>query len=64
MENKMAEKLFTDLQVGDTFTVNGASYSKIPEVKISCCKSINAQATANSNNKTYFPGNTVVTING
>lgn len=64
MENNMTEKLFSNLQVGDVFTVNGASYSKIPEVKISCCKSVNAQTTANTNNKTYFPGNTVVTING
>lgn len=60
----MTEKLFSDLQNGDLFVVNGVSYNKIPEVKISCCKSVNAQASTNSNNKTYFPGNTVVTING
>ena len=60
----MSEKLFSDLQVGNNFTVNGVEYTKITEVKISCCKSVNAQTTANASNKTYFPNNTVVTING
>lgn len=60
----MSEKLFNDLQVGESFKVNGASYTKITEVKISCCKSVNAQSADNINNKTYFPGNTVVLING
>lgn len=60
----MAEKLFADLQVGESFTVNGATYIKINEVKISCCKSVNAQDSNNSNNKTYFPSNTVVAANG
>jgi hypothetical protein len=58
------EKLFSDIKVGETFTLNGLSYIKVPEVKISCCKSINAQASDNTNNKTYFPNNTVVMING
>ena len=58
------EKLFSDLKPGDAFTLNNVSYTKIPEVKISCCKSVNAQVVDNVNNKTYFPNNTVVTVNG
>lgn len=58
------EKLFSELNVGDNFTANNIQYTKIVETKISCCKSVNAQATGNSNNKTYFPLNTVVSING
>lgn len=58
------QKLFSDLPINATFVVNGLSYKKITEVKISCCKSINAEAVDNSNNKVYFQGNTLVEING
>ena len=58
------EKLFSELKVGDNFTANNIEYTKIAETKISCCKSVNAQAASNANNKTYFPLNTVVSING
>lgn len=57
------EKEFNLVSVGEKFSVNGIEYSKIPEVRISCCKSINAQATTNSNQRTFFPGNTIVTVN-
>ena len=56
------EKQFSQLAVGDKFMVNGVEYVKAVEVKVSCCKSINATASANSNQKTFFPGNTLVTV--
>lgn len=58
------QKTFNEISVGDKFIVNGAEYTKIQEVRVSCCKSINAQATANADNRTYFSQDTLVTING
>ena len=58
------QKLLSDVPVNATFLVNGVEYKKINEVKISCCKSINAEAVGNANNKTFFPGNTLVEVNG
>lgn len=58
------QKLLSDVPVDTTFIVNGVEYKKVNEVKVSCCKSINAEAVGNANNKTYFPGNTLVDTNG
>jgi hypothetical protein len=63
MENKM-QRLLSDVPVNATFTVNGVQYKKIDEVKVSCCRSINAEAVDNPSNKTFFPGNTLVETNG
>jgi hypothetical protein len=57
------EKEFNLVSVGEKFSVNGIEYVKIQEVRISCCKSVNAQASTNSSQRTFFPGNTIVTIN-
>lgn len=35
-------KQFKDLAVNTEFTLNGVDYKKIDEVKVSCCRSINA----------------------
>jgi hypothetical protein len=56
------EKQFSQLEIGEQFTVNGIEYTKAQEVKISCCKSVNCYASANTNQKTYFPGNTLVMV--
>lgn len=58
------EKQFSEVNVGDTFVVNGLTYTKTTEVRITCCKSVNAQLVADANNKTFFQPNTVVTVNG
>jgi hypothetical protein len=63
MENKM-EKLFSELAIGTIFTFNGTMYMKTQDVRISCCKSINAVASTDSNNKIFVPPTTTVTING
>lgn len=55
------EKQFNELNVGDKFFVNGTEYTKLVEVKVSCCKSINAQASADVSQKTFFQPNTIVT---
>jgi hypothetical protein len=47
----MSTKQFKDLAVNDTFILNGMSYKKIEEKRVSCCRSINACATNDENNK-------------
>lgn len=56
-------KKFKDLAVGDKFTLNGIEYSKITEVKISCCKRVNAQAVANDKNRLNVTPDTEVVVN-
>jgi hypothetical protein len=58
------QKLLSDVPVNTIFIVNGVEYKKLDEVKVSCCKSINAEAVGNATNKTFFPGNTLVDTNG
>lgn len=57
-------KKFSELANGERFTLNGVEYIKTQEVKISCCRSINAQAVVDANNKTFVPPNTTVSVNG
>jgi hypothetical protein len=56
-------KKFNELADGTKFTYNGVEYEKIKAVKISCCKSINAKATANEKQRIFLAPNTEVTIN-
>jgi hypothetical protein len=56
-------KNFNELHNGDRFTFNSKEYVKIAELRISCCRTINAQAIENSNDRIYIQPNTVVTIN-
>ena len=58
------EKQFSELNNGDSFTINNVEYVKSEEVRISCCKTINAYVKQDSNQKIFFPGHTTVTING
>jgi hypothetical protein len=39
---------FSELAVGQKFTANGTEYVKTDTVKISCCKSVNCQKTADN----------------
>ena len=59
-------KLFSELGVGQEFKVPGSdtTYRKIELIKVSCCKSYNAEDAANTGNKTFFAPGTAVVING
>lgn len=58
------EKTFAEVAVGEKFTVNNVEYVKTEEVRVSCCKVINAYAVSDASQKAQFPGNITVTING
>lgn len=47
----MATKQFQDVQVNEEFTFNGVQYKKIDEVRVSCCRCINACLVSDPNNK-------------
>jgi len=47
----MATKQFKDLNIDDEFVLNGLSYKKIEEKRVSCCRSINACAVGNPDQK-------------
>lgn len=59
-------KLFSEIGVGQEFKIQGSDtvYKKIELVRISCCKSINAEEVANASSRTFFAPGTVVVING
>lgn len=56
-------KKFSELADGTKFTYNGTEYEKIAAVKISCCKSINAKASANDAQRIFLAPNTEVEVN-
>lgn len=56
-------KAFSDLSNGTRFTLNGSEYVKVQEVRVSCCRSINAQLVSDPNNKTYVQPSTIVVVN-
>lgn len=58
------EKTFAQVQFGEKFSVNGLEYAKIESVKVSCCQSVNAVATGNTSNRTFFAEDKVVIVNG
>lgn len=57
------KKPFQDVQENQEFTYNGLQYTKIKSVKISCCRSINATAKDNANNRIYVQPNQEVEVN-
>lgn len=56
-------KPFKDLNEGEVFKYNNLEYKKIAAVKVSCCRSINAEETSNSNNKIFIQPLAEVEIN-
>ena len=56
-------KAFETLQVGDRFTLNGKEYVKTQDIRVSCCKTINAKEVANSSNTLYVQPTSMVTVN-
>lgn len=59
----MTNKQFKDLNDGEIFTYNNKEYKKIVAVKVSCCRSINAEEVQNSNAKLFIPPTAEVQIN-
>lgn len=57
------QKTFKDVEVGATFKVNNVEYVKMADVKVSCCKVINAHILGQTNQRTFFNPGTVVEIN-
>ena len=58
------EQTFENVAVGTKFTVNNMEYVKTAEVRVSCCRSINCEVASDPNQKAFFPGSTVVVVNG
>lgn len=56
------QKPFSDVAIGETFEINGIRYTKIQEVRISCCKSINCHNASDPKQRTFFPATTLVTV--
>lgn len=56
-------KQFKDILEGELFKHNNLEYKKIASVKVSCCRSINAEETTNTNNKIFIQPLIEVEIN-
>jgi hypothetical protein len=56
-------KQFKDILEGELFKHNNLEYKKIAAVKVSCCRSINAEETTNTNNKIFIQPLIEVEIN-
>jgi hypothetical protein len=56
-------KTFGELSQGSRFILNGTEYVKVQEVKVSCCRTVNAELVSDSNNRTYIQPSTVVVVN-
>ena len=59
----MTTKKFKELKDGELFSLNNINYQKIKEVKISCCKRINAQSKDNVTNRVKIDPETEVVVN-
>lgn len=57
------KKIFKDLTVGETFTLNGVSYTRIADERVSCCRTHNAAKVDNPNEKTQIQPTTEVEVN-
>lgn len=55
-------KKFSELENDQVFALNGVEYRKITPVKISCCKSINAVAHQNENQRIFVQPDTPVAV--
>jgi hypothetical protein len=56
-------KTFSELENGTKFVYKGTEYEKVAQVKISCCKNINAQSTANAKIRTFIAPKAEVEVN-
>lgn len=58
----MIKKEFKDLLVNEEFVVNNVKYTKINEVKISCCRSVNCHVHGKQTERTFFAPSTQVEV--
>ena len=56
-------KQFKDVAENEVFKFNNLEFKKIPAVKVSCCRSINDQETANANNRVFVQPTQEVEVN-
>lgn len=54
---------FDEMADGSLFMVNEIQFRKIALVKISCCKSVNAEATSDTKNRIYINPNSEIEVN-
>lgn len=59
----MLTKQFKDVAIDEQFTFNGLQYKKIKEVKVSCCRSINACLVSDAKSKIQVKPLDEVTVN-
>lgn len=59
----MSQMQFKDVADNAVFKSNGIEYKKIPMVKISCCRSINAEQADNPAQRTFVRPDTEVEVN-
>jgi hypothetical protein len=52
---------FANLSIDTVFIYNGNEYKKMPEVRVSCCRKLNA-VVVGSGEKVFIPDNASVTI--
>lgn len=57
------KKLFKDIENDSQFNLNGTDFKKIPLLKVSCCRSYNAEAVSNSNQKIFVKPEDEVEVN-
>jgi hypothetical protein len=56
-------KQFKDLNDDEIFKFNGEEFKKITLIRVSCCRSYNAQSTDNADKKTFLKPDEQVEVN-
>lgn len=59
----MINKMFQELNVGDRFFLENKEYIKQQDVRISCCKTVNAYAVDNNGDRLYVQPTSMVLVN-
>lgn len=56
-------KTFKNIENDTVFSLNGTDFKKIPLLKVSCCRSYNAEAVNNNNQKIFIKPEDEVEVN-
>lgn len=56
-------KKFKDVADGEIFKMNDLEYKKITAIKVSCCRSLNAESTTNANDRIFVQPLSEVEVN-
>ncbi len=56
------QKEFKEVNVNETFSVNGKQYVKVNPVKVSCCRSVNCHAVNSPKDRTFLQPNSKVEV--